>query len=205
MSLGRPKLPVLGIVFNHCKGAGEAVRETSYRLPLLKRDVNIYFFWEVFLGNLDAEKCIEGDNPAGWMLSCWMKWPRGSGGRLRFRAIQKILRNVADEEERELLLNTVQSYYKLNTTEQAEEAQLMDENEEVAEEMMTAFDKRERKGRIEGNVDALLRVLALRFPDEASSVEPRLRTIHSAKVLSNLFDKAVMANSFDEIRPLLPT
>jgi predicted LPLAT superfamily acyltransferase len=73
------------------------------------------------LGDLEAEPYAAQENPMGWALASWMRQRRETRVELRLRLMEKILRFVRAEEYQELLLDTVQSYYRLSRAEQQAE------------------------------------------------------------------------------------
>src|SRR5205807_2306882 len=83
-------------------------------------------YWVVGLGELEAEPYVTVDNPMGWALASWMRHPRQGQAEQRLRLQEQILRfETEDEYYRRMLLDAVQTYYRLGPAEQAEERRLL--------------------------------------------------------------------------------
>jgi hypothetical protein len=109
---GHPGTRVLTIVFYHCAGTGGIQRRRA-RLDYYDLEVHGVTYWSVGLGEPEAAEYAERNNPMGWALASWMRQEREERVELRLRLMEKILRFVRAEGYRELLLDTIETYYRL--------------------------------------------------------------------------------------------
>jgi hypothetical protein len=204
---------VLTVVFYHCPGVG-GIRKHRVDLDFYEEPSLLGLtYWSVGLGDLEAEPYAEQQNPMGWALTSWMRQPRETRVELRLRLVEKILRFVRAEEYQELLLDTVQSYYRLSRTEQQIEERLVRSGQygEVADMEQTWLGriktKERREGRQEGEVLAAQRavqhVIRLRFPEAPPGLAERVEQIRTVTALENLLDRVIVAESVEEVEQLL--
>jgi len=205
---GNPEARVLTVVFYHCRGGG-AIRKRQHRQEFYDDTILEVGYWVVGLGELDAERYLESDNPMGWALASWMGKPRQGRAEQRLRLQERILRSVGDEYYQRLLLDAVQTYYRLRPTEQVEEQRLLrsERYREVDEMMNTVWSRREaeieRRAEQRGEQNALLEVLHARFPTLSESVEVRVRLVEDLATLRQLIRQAATAETLEEIEALL--
>jgi hypothetical protein len=164
-------------------------------------------------GELAAEEYAARDNPMAWALASWMRQQHGGRVELRLRLIDKILRRVRDPAYQGLLLDTLQTYYKLSGRERRQEEQLLRrepyaEVEEMAQTVLGRMEARARReGRQEGAVSALQRaegrVLLSRFPSAPADLVDRIERLEDANRLEELIGRAATATSLAEVEPLL--
>jgi hypothetical protein len=149
-----PNTRVLTFVFYHCAGTG-GIQESSHQLEYRNRSILGVGYWSVGLGELDAEGYAASATPMAWALASWMRQPRQGRVELRLRLLAQILRRVADEIYRKLLLDAVHTYFRLNTREQAEEERLLQSQSygEVNEMLNTHLGRLEAKARREGRLE----------------------------------------------------
>lgn len=116
-----------------------------------------------------------------------------------------------DERYRGLLLDTISTYYTLNKSEREEEQEMLQSPEftEVNRQMLTAFEKLERKaerkgiqkGEQKGLQIALLTILHSRFPTMPDSLESSIRKIKDQDQLQALIQRAATAHDLGEVWP----
>jgi hypothetical protein len=164
------------------------------------RTVHLVGYWSVGLGDLDSEEYAERDNPMAWALTSWMRQPRPGRVELRLRVLAKILR-VRDEWYRQLLADTVHTYFTLSKAEQAEEQRLLRSGVygEVNEMLNTAFGRRDERVRRQAVQNSLLEVLRSRFPAAPEDTEARVRRVKSVARLNELIRRAAIADSLEEL------
>ncbi len=220
---------VITVVFYHCPGTGGIRR---HRLDLDFYDEPSLLgltYWSVGLGDLDAEQYAERDNPMGWALAAWMRQQRESRVELRLQLLQKILRFGGGEAYQELLLDTVQSYYRLSGRERKVEEQFVSagrygevqamgqtwlerqraraEREGRQEGRQEGRHEGRQEGRQEGEAAALQRsallVIRSRFQDVPAWILSQIEAVADPTLLEELIRRASRAASLDEIEPLL--
>jgi hypothetical protein len=201
---------VITVVFYHCAGTG-GIQERRIDLDFYEKSLLRLTYWTVGLGDLDAEPYAERDNPMGWALASWVRQRPESRVELRLRLVEKILRFVRGDEYQELLLDAVQSYYRLSGRERRIEEQLLRSGryrgmDELAQ---TVMERREARARRESAVEtgqrSLIAVITARFPHVAEGVIARIERIQDPKTLDSLIRQAAVAPSLEEIeRHLIP-
>lgn len=149
----------------------------------------------------------------GWALASWMRQQRETRVELRLRLVEKILRFVRVDEYQELLLNTVQSYYKLSKAEQQAEERLLRSGRYGEVDAMTQTwlgrikTKERREGRHEGEVlaaqRAVQRAILVRFPEAPPDLAERVEQIRTVTALENLLDRVIVAGSVEEVDRLV--
>jgi predicted transposase/invertase (TIGR01784 family) len=213
---GHPGTRVLTIVFYHCPGT-EGIRERQFALDFYEKSLHQITYWSVGLGELEAEAYAAADNPMGWALASWMRQEREGRVELRLSMIEKILRFVRDTEYQGLLLDTVQTYYKLSMSEQKTEEQLLrtDRYREVEEMAQTVMERREARARREGQQEgrqegeelalqrAVKRAILTRFPAAPASLTDRMGLFQEVTALEELLSRVILASSLEEIERLL--
>jgi hypothetical protein len=154
---------VLSVVFYHCAGTG-GIQERQAIFDFHGKGIHTVTYCSVGLGELEATEYAQRENPMGWALASWMRQKRESRVELRLQLIQKILRFVRAETYRGLLLDTIQTYYKLSRRERTAEEQLLGtapyrEVEEIAQSFMERREARARPSRHArgGNVASVVR------------------------------------------------
>jgi hypothetical protein len=205
-----PDMRVLTIVFYHCAGTG-GIREDEHRLDFYDRTVHQVGYWSVGIGDLEAEAYAATDNPMGWALASWMRQKRAGRVELRLGLMEKILRFVRSVDYRELLLDTLQTYYRLSRSETKLQQQLLRSGRygEVGEMAQSVFERLESRARREGAAAALrsaaLRVIRSRFPEAPESLAGRVERLTNPSALEELVGRAASADRLEEIEPLLPS
>lgn len=196
------KLRVLTFVFYHCPGGGE-IQKRSHRLDFYGETVLEVGYWSVGLGELDAEGYAATDNPMAWALASWMRQPHDGRAELRLRLLDKVLRFGQDDWYRQLLLDTLQSYFVLDSDERREEERLLqyEAYAEVEDMLQTELGKLEERAHREGLQDALLMIVRSRFPSVPSDIEARIRRQRSRATLNSLIQRASTAATIEEIWP----
>jgi len=209
---GHPGTRVLTVVFYHCAGAG-GIQELRASLDFYGREVHGVTYWSVGLGELEAAEYAERSNPMGWALASWMRKLREHRVELRLRLIEKILQFVRREEYRELLLDTVQTYYRLSGAERKVEEQLLRTGhfggiEEMAQTVLGRMKAKERRegrqeGRQEGALEAMQaavkQAILTRFPGAPASLTGRVDQYTDPAGLQALLPRVILAASLEEV------
>jgi hypothetical protein len=203
-----PSARVLTIVFYHCRGTG-GIREQNHRLEFGGRSMLEVGYWSVGLGDLDAAKYAESQNPIAWALASWMRQQRHGRAELRLSLLTRILRFVRDEPYRWLLLDAVRTYFKLGPAERLEEQQLLRsgryrEVEEMTQtELGKLADAARREGAREALQGALWTIVTTRFSSVPESIEARIQAVQSVATLNRLIRRAASAKTLEELLPAL--
>jgi hypothetical protein len=197
-----PKARVLTFVFYHCPGGGET-QKRLHQLEFYGEMTLAVGYWSVGLGELDAEPYAASDNPMAWALASWMRQPRIGRVELRLRLLDKILRFGQDEWYRQLLMDAIQSYFRLDAREQQEERQLLrsEAYAEVDEMLQTELSKRDQATERRVLQNALLTVVRSRFSTVPAGIEERVRRERSLATLDRLIQRAATAATLDDIWP----
>ena len=206
---GNPGTRVLTVVFYHCPGVG-GIRKQRVDLDFYEEPSLLGLtYWSVGLGDLDAEPYAELENPMGWALASWMRQPRETRVELRLRLVEKILRFVRADEYQELLLDTVQSYYRLSRAEQRAEERLVrsgryGEVDDMEQTWLGRIKAKERReARIETLQQAVQRAILVRFPEAPPGLADRVEQIRTVTALENLLDRVIVAGSVEEVERLV--
>ena len=206
---GNPGTRVLTVVFYHCPGVG-GIRKQRVDLDFYEEPSLLGLtYWSVGLGDLEAEPYAEQTNPMGWALASWMRQQRETRVELRLRLVEKILRLVRAEEYQELLLDTVQSYYRLSRTEQRAEERLVrtgryGEVDEMAQTVLGRMKARaQREGEVLAAQRAVQRAILVRFPEAPPGLGDRVEEIRNVTALENLLGRVIVAESVEEVERLL--
>ena len=186
-------------------------------LDFFEKSLHQITYWSVGLGELDAEPYAARQNPMGWALASWMRQQREGRVEMRLRLIDKILRRVREPVYQELLLDTVQTYYKLSGRERRLEEQLLRtgpyaEVEEMAQTVLGRMKAKERReGRQEGRQEgeelalqrAVKRAILTRFPAAPASLTQRLERFAQPERLEELLSRVILASTLEEVERLL--
>lgn len=209
---GGRRTRVLTVVFYHCAGAG-GIQQRRAVLDFYETELSTVTYWSVGLGELEAAEYAEQANPMGWALASWMRQRRADRVELRLRLMEKILGFVRGEEYQELLLDTVQTYYRLSGSERKIEERMLGtrryaEVTEMAQTVLGRMKARERReARQEGEEAGLRRAvkqaITARFPEAPESVTDRVEGFQGTAVLEALLRRVIQASSLAEIERLL--
>ena len=113
------------------------------------------------------------------------------------------------EEYQELLLDTLQSYYRLSRAEQRTEERLVRSGRygEVDEMAQTVLGRMKAKERREGEVAAaqraVQRAILVRFPEAPPGLADRVEQLRNVTALENLHDRVIVAESVEEVERLV--
>jgi hypothetical protein len=201
---GGRRTRVLTLVFYHCAGTG-GIQERRAVLEFYGTEVHTVTYWSVGLGELEAAAYAERENPMGWALASWMRQQRDRRVELRLHLLEKILRFVEGEEYQELLLDTVQTYYKLSGRERRAEERLLESGRygEVKEMAQTVMERKAARARQEAMQLAVREVIRTRFPGAPESVTDPVARIRKVATLETLLRRVTLAASLEEIERLL--
>jgi flagellar biosynthesis/type III secretory pathway protein FliH len=136
---------------------------------------------------------------------------------LRLRLMETVLRFVRAEEYQSLLLDAIETYYRLSRAERRTQAALLQSGQfggltEMAETVLERLQARARRkaleeGRQEGAIEAMRaaikQVIATRFPETPHSLMAQVDRIQDVSVLEELHHRAIVAAGPEEIEGLV--
>ena len=173
-----------------------------------------FWYQSVSLAKLDAEEYVGKGNPVAAALAALMN-RRTSREPLALRALmlQVVAGSELDDARKFLLMNLIETYFKLSPDHQKRFRRLVSEEEfrEVQEmEIMWADRMRadgakegrkegREKGLIEGKRGTLLRQLAKKFGPLSEEATARVRALESVDELDVYLDRVLTATSLEEM------
>lgn len=165
---------------------GEEIRRTRYRF--------------VGLPALDGERYLEGENPLGVALASLMRLPSERRAELKARAMRRVADASVNELPRYFLMGVIETYLKLDTTQQ-EIYDRLTETEEMQDLMKTWNpweEKGEQRGRVEGHRELIRYQLERKFGAIPEPVNARLDEMSPDELLE-LADKILTATSLSDL------
>jgi hypothetical protein len=125
---------------------------------------------------------------------------------LRLRLMEQILRFVRAEEYQELLLDAVESYYKLSGRERKAEEQLVRSGRygEVKQVAQTVLERREARAQLETMRHAVQQAILTRFPEAPPELLARVERQRSVRALEALHRQAILAPDLAELEAQWP-
>lgn len=196
----RPVLPL--VIFLSGGPRGIAWRGEVERLWEVELARFRYLAWGI--GGSPAERYARRPEPLAWALAALMRPRRWRPAQHKLECLRRIAHADLDEARRFLLANCVETYLQLEPSEQESYANLPGyvHDEEVREMEMTWAEKMTEKGRVEGRVDGMRRlVLHLaerRWGGVDEGTRRRIEAIDSAESLERLHDRLLTAASPEE-------
>jgi hypothetical protein len=184
---------------------GKGIAEEEYRLTLFGREHLRFRFCALGLERLPASE-YAGKGPLGWALGAMMD-KSAVGAVVPFKAsmLKEIVESDLDTELKRLLVNVVETYFKLDH-ERKKELRLLLAKEEyrnMQDMEMTYFDELEEKGRQEGREagkrETLLRLLTSKFGPLSETVVHRVSALKSSNELDDCLERLLTAHSLDEL------
>ena len=195
-------LPVLPIVLYLRGGSESAV--TEYTEELFGEEQVRFRFRSVALARLSAEEYV-GASPLGAALSALMRRRKSRKLELRRETLARVLDSDLNRALKYLLLNVIETYFRLSVEEAKRFHQLLSEKEyrKMQDMELTYFDelelKAELKGELKGKRETLLRLLTLKFGPLPASMVTQIEAVTSVSELDTYLDRFVTANSLEEI------
>ena len=120
---------------------------------------------------------------------------------LRREMLTRVLESELDEARKYLLVNVIETYFKLSGEEVARFRRLLsgEEYRKMHEVELTYFDELELKGVLKGKRETLLRLLTAKFGPLPEDTAARIAGISSALELDTYLDRVLTANSLQQI------
>ena len=212
----RTRRRVLPLVLYLGRGAGGVTPET-YVETLLGREILLFRYMTVGLGDLRAEEYLERDNVLSAPLSALMSGERATRVARKIRAYDKVRRSILDEARRSMLVHMIDRYLILSEEEEVEMSQKLREKEHVeVQEWLSDYEVRgiEKgigqgieqgieqgidRGLVQGKKETLLLLLRHRFGTVPEDLARRIEGIDSASELDALALKAVEAKAVADL------
>lgn len=200
----RDRRPVLPIVL-YLRGGASDVAEIAVESRFAGRYLASFTYWAFGLSRSDATHYIDRPEALAPALAALMDPGGRSAAEHRYECLRRIARLDVDDAGRYLLVNTVETYAKLDDEDLQEYARLLarDPSQEVRIMEMTWGDEIRAKGleegRLEGMRALLLDVIEQRFGAPTEETKDRVQGITSAEELSELARRAVSAPSLRDL------
>ncbi|MGH9389539.1 MAG: Rpn family recombination-promoting nuclease/putative transposase, partial [Vicinamibacteria bacterium] len=193
------RLPVFPVVLYLRGGPASTVAE--YREDLFGQEQLRFRYRSVALARLSAEEYV-GASPLGAALAALMRRGKTRDGlELRREMLSRVLESELDDARKYLLVNVIETYFRLSGEEAARFRRLISEKEyrKMHEVELTYFDELELKGVLKGKRETLLRLLTAKFGPLPEDTVARIAGISSALELDTYLDRVLTANSLQEI------
>lgn len=199
----RHNCPILPIVVYMPSGSGGIVLE-QYNEELFGQEYEHFYYHAVGLPELDAKRYLATGNPVAYALAPLMNRGNLSKAQLKAICLSGIAQSNVTELQRALLVYFVDIYLPLSQEEEGEFQKLITEQEVVAMEFITSWERKGlAKGRVEGALEALhgalLMQLREKFGQIPQTIEKNVQAIESTEKLSRLLAQVIHANSLAEI------
>ncbi len=182
-----PVFPVVVYLSHGVGGLGTEVCEESF----LGARVLTFEYQRIGVSDLPAEKYLQSPHPLAYGLAALMEKGPRRAAELKVECLLRIARALIDEARKALLANCVETYLRLDESEQALFEQLVPAHQEV-KKMLTVYE-------INGMRKAALMQLRLKFGDLPEQVEERVQSMETESELDNLLKAILNAKSLDDL------
>ncbi len=199
----RYKIPIFPIVL-YLHGGDAGTSQEEYRVRLFGRDILRFRYESVRLERLNAEEYLRQGGPVGAALAALMD--RSSSGdieRLRASMMQQVVTSELDEARQFLLVNIIETYFKLSNAQIERYRRLIARKEyrKVQDVDQTWMDKLlregEEKGVLNGKRETLLRLLTQKFGPLPEGATARVEAYESVDELDACLERILMASSLE--------
>ncbi len=208
----RRKRPVFPVVVYLAPGTG-GLTEESHTESLFGRDILAFRYAAVGLPDLPAEQYLERENVLAPALSALMRSGEVTRVMHKLRMYQRMTISSLDEARRSLLLYVMDSYLKLNQSEEEELRRLVEQPElQEVKEMLTTYEERGiqkgiqqgivqgvQQGIVQGQRRTLLLMMRRKFGNLPDSVQSRVESITDSNELDSLSERLIAAATLDEM------
>jgi hypothetical protein len=167
----------------------------------------------IALARLSAREYVE-TSPLGAALSALMDRGKTSDElELRARMLKRVVTSGLDEERLYLLVNTIETYFRLSADEREsfrrlvgrKEFQEMPDteltwgDELIQQGMVKGREEGREQGIVQGKRDTLKRLLTAKFGSLPSTVRARIEALPSSEELDRYLDRVLAAGSLEEV------
>jgi hypothetical protein len=120
---------------------------------------------------------------------------------LRREMLRGVLESGLDDAVKHLLVNVIETYFRLSEVEAERFRQLLSGKEyrKMEEVELTYFDELELKGVLKGKRDTLLRQLTARFGTLPEPTIARINAVTTASELDTYLDRLLTASSLEDV------
>ena len=214
----RYQLPIFPIVV-YLRGGKKGLTTEEYRTALFAREILRFRYMAIEMAPLDAEVYREGGGPVGAALSALMAQPKASDPvERRFSMMKQVAESELAALPKFLLVHIIAVYFELTAEEMQRYRRLVSRKEyrKVQAVELTWADKLIEQGRQEGaergreegrrvgliekKRESLLRLLTAKFGPLPEATSSRVEALESLNELDSYFDRALKANSLEELR-----
>ena len=175
----------------------------SFRLAFPFLDVLQFCFYKLELKKRNWRDYIQSNNPAAAALLSKMGYSQEEKVRVKIEFMRMLTRMRLDPARMKLLIGFFETYLKLNETEENEfEAELnMLEPKEASKviELTTTWHER---GRVEGQIELMLRQARRRFGQVPADLEQEIRSLPKERI-GSLGEALLDVASIEELRALM--
>ena len=148
-------------------------------------------------------KYIRSNNPVAAALLSKMGYQKKERVQVKLEFLRMLVRMELDPARTTLLTGFFETYLKLNEEEEKQlEAEIGKINTKEAEKMMEITTSWERKGRVEGQANILVRQLKKKFGNIPVEVEDRVRNL-SVEKQQELAEAIFDLKSIDDVEAFL--
>ena len=179
-------------------------------MDLFGREQLRFRYAAVALARFEGQEYVEKGSPVAAALAALMS-RRGAREPLKLRLLmmERVALSGLDDARKFLLLNLIETYFKLASDERQEFEGLLSRERyrEVRKMQMTWAEKIEKKGReeglkeglLEGKREALLRQLETKFGPLPEEMISRVRAVQSLPELDSYLDRVLVAASLEDM------
>ena len=200
-----PVFPVLLIL----QGGREGVGTAEYRHVIFEREVLRFQYARIALARLNAREYVEA-GPLGAALSALMGRGKTSEElELRARMLKRVVTSGLDEERQYLLVNTIETYFRLSADEresfrrlvarkefqEMRDTELTWGDELIQQGLEKGMEKSREEGMVQGKRDTLERLLTAKFGSLPSAVGARIDALPSSEEVDRYLDRVLTAAS----------
>ena len=189
----------------YLRGGQPDISEITVESRFAGRHLASFTYWAFGLSRSDAARYIDRPEALAPALAALMDRGKSSAAEHRHECLRRIARLEIDDAGRYLLVNTVETYVKLDDEGLREYARLLaqDPNQEVRIMELTWGDQIKEQGRLEGRLEGmralLLDVIEQRFGAPSEETKGRVQGISSAAELTELARRAVAASCLADL------
>ncbi len=155
------------------------------------------------LAKLDAEEYFRKGTMLGVGLAALMD-RRKVGEPLGLRALmmQRVAESERDDAEKFLLLNVIETYFKLAVDDKESFSKLLSKEKyrEAREMEVTWADKIREEGLLQGKRDTLLRLMTSKFGPIPGEIVTHIQGLESLEELDTYLERLLTASSLTEMR-----
>lgn len=192
----RYKLPVVPVVVYLTAGAG-GLHEAIYEETLFGRTIVTFRFSSIGLPDLAADDYRDLDNPLAPAVSALMR-PSALGRTFQKAfGLRRVLHSAVDEARKALLINIIETYVTLDTTEEDAFRRLLGQEQlQEVTQMLTVYEER---GILMGKRDMLLKQLQFKFGALPEDIVAKVQALSTEAELDRLSERLLSAQDLADL------